>query len=60
MLWTGTELIVAWTDAGDVSCRRFSAALKPLDDEVALASTAASEGNVILAPFGGSWAAVWR
>jgi hypothetical protein len=65
-LWTGTALIVAWTDESDaatlanVKMRSFDAALHATTDETDLAKTAASESDVVLAPFGGAWAASWR
>jgi hypothetical protein len=60
VLWTGTELVVAWTDDLDVKTRRFDAALAPLEKEQRLASSPALEGNVALTATDGGWAAAWR
>ena len=67
VVWTGTELVVAWTDtstvgsAPDLRMQRFDASLNPLtggDEDLAV--TADAEGDVALAAFGGAWAAAWR
>lgn len=66
ILWTGSELVVAWVDASsvarglDLKYRRFSAALVPLAGEEELATTLDAESDVALASFGSSWIAVWR
>jgi hypothetical protein len=60
LLWTGSELIVAWSDRLDVKCRRFDESLEPLAQEQALGTTAGIESSVVLASFGTSWAAAWR
>jgi hypothetical protein len=66
IVWTGTELVVAWVDdsnaatAPDLRVRTFDANLVPTSGEQTLAATADSEADVALAPFGGSWAAAWR
>ena len=66
ILWTGSSLVVAWTDTSDsttgpdVRYRTFDATLTPTSGELALAATPDDEGDVTLAPFAGSWAAAWR
>lgn len=60
VLWTGSELIVAWTDLLDVKYRRFDASLRPLEGERALGDTSAIESSVALAAFGDAWAAAMR
>ena len=62
----GNEVILAWTDTSDalegphVMARRFDTSLQPLGDEMVLGGSPLPEGNVVLAPFGESWAAAWR
>jgi phenolic acid decarboxylase len=67
VVWTGTDLVVAWTDTStvgsspDLRMRRFDAQLNPRtagDEDLAV--TADVEGDVALAAFGGTWAAAWR
>jgi cysteine-rich repeat protein len=64
MVWTGTELVLAWTDMSvfpsDVRMRTFDAALNAKTPEQTLAGTSANEGNVALALANGSLAAAWR
>ena len=66
VLWTGTQLVVAWVDDAsastgpDVRYRTFSANLAATSVELTLADTIEAEGQVVLAPFGASWAAAWR
>jgi hypothetical protein len=66
ILWTGSELVVAWVDdsdaatAPDLRFRTFDSSLNPTSGQQTLAATADSEADVALAPFGGSWAAAWR
>jgi cysteine-rich repeat protein len=60
ILWTGTEVVVAWTDGFDLKSRRFDRNLTPLETEQRLAATPAFESNVALAPSAGGWAAAWR
>ena len=61
MLWTGDELIVAFTDLLDVRYRAFDRRLRPLGDVRTLgASPAAIESSVALARFDGHWAAAYR
>jgi hypothetical protein len=60
VLWTGQELVVAWSDRLDVKYRRYDAVLAPLAEEQPLASSNAIESNVTLAQFGSSWSAAWR
>jgi cysteine-rich repeat protein len=67
MVWTGSELVVAWADdvdavrGPDLRYRRFDANLQPLSGEETLAATTAIEGGVVLTRFTkGGWAAAWR
>lgn len=60
LLWTGSELIVAWTDLLDVKYRIFDDQLQPLGNEHYLASSGAIESSVTLARFGKGWAAAFR
>jgi hypothetical protein len=66
ILWTGSELVIAWADDADPSgkedlyFRTFGADLSPTSGETLLAGTTAAEARVALAPFAGSWAAAWR
>ncbi len=66
ILWTGTELVVVWTDDSDLGTgpdvrgRTFDANLTPTSDETALAATDAVEGDVTLAPYVNGFAAAWR
>ena len=65
VLWDGSQLVVAWVDDGDLTTGQdlylatFSADLTPQGEQV-LAGTTATESNVALAAFAGSWAAAWR
>src|SRR5690606_17778774 len=60
------DLVVAWTDASaplegpTVVARQFDANLAPLGGEQVLGGSSLPEGNVVLTPFAGSWAASWR
>lgn len=66
LIWSGKELVVAWTDTSspqngqDVWVRRFSSDLQPLGADEPLGTTSAVEGNVSLATFQDGWAAAWR
>src|SRR6185436_21055827 len=66
MLWTGSELVVAWEDYADafngpdLRYRLFDADLNPLSDDTVLAASALPEAAVALAPFNNSWAAAYR
>jgi hypothetical protein len=60
LLWTGTELIAAWTDGFDLKWRSFGEGLAPNGGEQNLATSAAFESNVALAPAESGWAAAWR
>ncbi len=60
LLWVGDRLIVAWTDLLDVKVRAFGADLTPLGPAKPLASSAAIESSVTLAPFGTTWVAAYR
>jgi cysteine-rich repeat protein len=59
LLWTGSELVVAWTDLVDAKYRTFDADLVALRGEQKLASMASLESGVALAPFGHGWAAAF-
>ncbi len=67
LIWTGTELIVAWVDESKIGTTFADTKWRKLDGtgalvggEQTLAGTAAVEANVALAPFAGTWAAAWR
>lgn len=66
ILWTGSELVVVWTDwasgTSDVRLRRFDEKLNPLapPGEQTLAGSAAFEDRAVLAVFNGDWAAAYR
>ena len=66
ILWTGSELVVAWVDDSDATTgpdlrfRTFDASLNPTSGEQTLAATADAEADVALAGFAGTWAAAWR
>ncbi len=66
IVWTGTQLVVAWADNSstttgpDLRYRTFDANLNPTSAEQTLAATVAVEANVALTAFAGGWAAAWR
>jgi hypothetical protein len=66
MLWTGSQLVVAWEDYADavtgpdLRYRLFDADLTPISDDRVLADDVLPEGAVALAPFNGGWAAAYR
>jgi cysteine-rich repeat protein len=66
IVFTGSEIVVAWTDTSnalsgrDIRARRFSATLDAISQEETIAASAAAESDVVLAAIGGSWAAAWR
>jgi hypothetical protein len=66
IVWTGSQIVVAWTDASntatgpDVRYRTFDGNFNATSGEQTLAATADVEGDVTLAAFEGSWAAAWR
>ena len=60
VLWTGSELVVAWSDLFSVKYRRFSESLSAIDAERTLSGGSQFAGNVVLARFGTGWAAAWR
>jgi hypothetical protein len=65
MIWTGSELVVAWADDSDASSlgalkvRTFDATLTPTSQDQTLAKTAGLSTSAVLAPFATSWAAAW-
>jgi hypothetical protein len=59
-IWTGSELVVAWSDALDLKYRRLSGGATPLESEQVLAATDAIESEVTLARHRDTWAAAWR
>jgi cysteine-rich repeat protein len=67
IVWTGSEIVVAWQDAStasgtnffDIRARRFSVAGTPLGTED-VAVTSVRESLPALAGFGSGWAAAWR
>ncbi len=66
ILWTGSEVVVAWEDTSnsstgpDIRYRTFSSTLSPTSTEQTLTATSAFEQDVALAVFGAGWAAAWR
>lgn len=66
ILWTGSQIVVAWVDdsdaatAPDLRFRTFDSSLNPTSSQQTLAATPDSEADVALATFAGSWAAAWR
>ena len=66
ILWTGSQLVVAWEDYADAATgpdlryRLFDAELNPLSGDIALATGLRPEAAVALAPFNGGWAAAYR
>ena len=67
VLWTGTELVVAWVDDSDavkgpdLRYRAFDAAINPKStSDQTLADSANAEAHVALGMFGSTWAAAWR
>ena len=60
LIWTGSELVVAWSDLLTVRYRRFDQSLGPLDVEHTLSGATELAGNVSLVQFGNGWAAAWR
>jgi len=66
IIWTGSELVVAWADDSDPATepdlrfRTFDSSFNPTSGEQTLADTPDSEADVALAVFDGSWAAAWR
>src|SRR5690606_36568499 len=66
MLWTGSELIVAWEDTDsaatgpDLKYRVFDENLTPLSGDLVLAEEPGPEGNVALGKVTDGFAAAWR
>jgi len=60
LIWTGSELIVAWASEHAIVARRFNADLVPLGDEQQLSPSGEPAGSVALASFGSDWVAAWR
>jgi hypothetical protein len=66
MVWTGTQLIVAWEDYSDavngpdLRFRSFDENLNPTSGDVTLAAGISPEASVALAAFDGTWAAAYR
>jgi len=60
LVWTGSELVAAWTEGLELKYRRFTAELTPLGDEARLGGGELFGANVALTGFGASWAAAWR
>jgi hypothetical protein len=66
VLWTGSELVVAWEDYSDpasgpdIRYRTFDAQLTPTSGDLPLANGPSPEAAVALAPFNGGWAAAYR
>lgn len=66
MLWTGSQLVIAWEDYADavngpdLRYRLFDRDLNPLSSDLALADSNLPEAAVALATFNGAWAAAYR
>lgn len=60
VLWTGSELVVGWTDALQTKARRFDATLAALDSETAVSASSEVARSASLAQFGATWAVAWR
>lgn len=66
MVWTGSELVVAWEDYSDpltgpdLRYRTFDGQLNPKSGDSNLATSELPEAAVALATFGGTWAAAYR
>jgi hypothetical protein len=66
VLWTGSQLVVAWEDYADafngpdLRYRTFDAELNPSSAELSLAASELPEAGVALAPFESGWAAAYR
>lgn len=66
LMWTGKELILAWTDDSDpftfpdLHYRRFDASLHPVEGQQILAASPDIEGRATLAAADGGWGAAWR
>jgi hypothetical protein len=66
MIWTGSELVVAWADDSnlatgpDLKYRTFDAFLNPTSNEQTLSSATDPEADVVLTQFGTGWAAAYR
>ncbi len=66
LLVVGGQVVVAWVDDSsastgpDVKLRTFDRHLVPTSGETAIASTTASEADVALASFAGTWAIAWK
>lgn len=60
VLWTGSEVVVAWTGDLGTRVRRFLPDLTPLSSEQALGVAGEVTGAVALSRFGSGWAAAWR
>lgn len=66
VLWTGSELVVAWEDYSDafngpdLRYRTFDAELNSTSGDLTLAASGLPEAAVALAPFSGGWVAAYR
>jgi hypothetical protein len=60
LLWTGAELVVAWTSEDVIFARRFDTNLAPVAAEQQLGLSREISGSVALARFGDGWAASFR
>lgn len=66
MIWTGSELVIAWEDQSailtqstDTVLRRFSESGTPLGGEEPLGATTSGEGVPVVAEVNGTYAAIW-
>jgi hypothetical protein len=60
LLWTGTELVAAWSSELAITMRRFDSNLVATSEEQQLSPEGQFSDSVALTPFGGAWAAAWR
>ncbi len=60
ILWTGSDLLVGWTDEQDVKLRRFDENGAPRADEEGLSTSSALESSASFAAFGTGHAEAWR
>jgi hypothetical protein len=65
MVWSGSELVVAWVDTsddpwGDVVVRTFDAQLTPTSGEAVLSDSGAADARPTLVATSSGWAVAWR
>jgi hypothetical protein len=67
LIWTGSQLVAAWTDQSGLAQTKADVKVRVLGSngsggggEQTIANTTAQEADVTLAPFNGSWAIAYR